>query len=294
MEKQAFNLNQHRTILKKDDISAIILNYDFNILSFNYWQQREYAFLPKQILDFYKLIIVEKGSFCCQFKNNQVIVHPHDCLLIPPYVTYSANCLDDEPVRFYFFDFQLQSKKDNQLPDFLNINQPICVSGIIQDAVLPIIKNALNSVKQREAGSYMLAKLSLERFFIEMYQRILPMHRANLVEPLTSNEEKTIVECMHYFANHLSSPIKVHELCNALHVSQSYLYKCISKTFNQSIQQAILDYKLKQSLIYLSQPYSIQEVALFCGFVSSYHFSRTFKEKYGLSPLKFKQSYFTE
>ena len=283
--------DQHRMPLKKDEISQTVLNYEFDILSFNDWQQREIAATPALVLDCYKLIIVEKGMIYLHFHHKDIYADEFDCVLIPPYTVYSAQCIGHQKVSFYFFDFQLNLKKRHILQDTLNLTEPFLVSDILHENTMVFLKQALQDVKEQRDGSYFSVMLSLKRFFIEIYKRFLSSSSIHS-HLLSSHDEQIIYQCLHYFAIHLSSPIKVQELCTHLHVSQSYLYQCFQRTFHMSVQQAILDYKLKQSLTLLSQPYTIQEVATACGFLSVHHFSKTFKEKFGLSPLKFKNNYF--
>lgn len=290
MKNYTYQKDLHRKILKKDEISQLVLNYDFDILSFNYWQERQYRAIHNNLLDYYRLILIEKGKFVFHIHQKTITLDAYDCLLLPPYLLYSAECIEEDTGSFFFYDFLLTTKKSQTSLNFLNLTQPLFVQDIISETTMNLVRRAFDEVNKQCIGSYLSVKLSLERFFIEIYKHALATQEMNLTT-LTTQEEKIIASCLQYFATHLSSPIKVKELCDALHISQSALYQCFHKTFHQSIQQTILDYKLKQSLAFMLQPYSIQEISSQCGFVSSYHFSKAFKQKFGLSPLNFKKSY---
>lgn len=82
--------------------------------------------------------------------------------------------------------------------------------------------------------------------------------------------------------SYISSEFKYHEY---------YLNSLFKKHTGTTIHKFIIDIRLKNSEELLSYSNrTIAEIASDCGFINANHFSRLFKEKKGISPLKFRNS----
>lgn len=92
-----------------------------------------------------------------------------------------------------------------------------------------------------------------------------------------------------YIHKHLSEPIKVETMSQAIGVSSNSLYKAFIAIFDKSPSQYILRLKVHQAeQLIKCHCYNIEEIARQLGFSSAYHFSKTFKEIRGISPKKYE------
>ena len=98
-----------------------------------------------------------------------------------------------------------------------------------------------------------------------------------------------IQKAMAYIHEHLSEPIKVETMSQAIGVSSNSLYKAFIAIFDKSPSQYILRLKVHQAeQLIKCHCYNIEEIARQLGFSSAYHFSKTFKEIRGISPKKYE------
>ena len=81
------------------------------------------------------------------------------------------------------------------------------------------------------------------------------------------------------------------ELAKQCHISEVYLRKLFSEKYGMTPKQFIIDIRLNKAKQLLGEEkMKISEVAERCGFGSSYHFCRTFKEHVGCTPSVYAQN----
>jgi len=104
---------------------------------------------------------------------------------------------------------------------------------------------------------------------------------------VTRNQAVTLVEVKYFIHRHLTDPkLSACMIAEALNVSKSYLYSLFQGE-NTTLNRYIWDLRLEKCRADLANPLhshrTITEIAFAWGFNNSTHFSRLFKERYGLS-----------
>lgn len=74
-------------------------------------------------------------------------------------------------------------------------------------------------------------------------------------------------------------PISVQDLADRVNLDRSYLYRQFKKRNNCSIQDYILEIRLRKAMWYLSEGYAVEETAALCGFNNLSNFFRQFKAR---------------
>lgn len=102
-------------------------------------------------------------------------------------------------------------------------------------------------------------------------------------------ENRTVAIAMRYIAFHYHEDISVQSLAKRCNVSTSYLHKLFIRQIGSSPYEAILDHRIKVAKIMLTgKAYTIEQVALRCGFHSLSRFSQCFKQRVGVTPGQFR------
>ncbi len=78
------------------------------------------------------------------------------------------------------------------------------------------------------------------------------------------------------------------ELLQAAGISHSTLLRLFKKHFNSSPHAFLISKRLERSTALLSTGCNVKEAARQCGFEDAAHFSRLFKKKFGMAPVKYK------
>lgn len=92
-----------------------------------------------------------------------------------------------------------------------------------------------------------------------------------------------------YILSHLSDAIKSDDLCDALYISKSSLFKHIKDETNMTLSNYILSVKIneaKELLKYTDS--SIGSISVYLGFSSQSHFNHAFKKFAGTTPINYR------
>ena len=82
----------------------------------------------------------------------------------------------------------------------------------------------------------------------------------------------------------------VAEMASMVYMSEGHLQMLYKKQYGISCMDDLINIRLQKATDYLCfTTHSVAEIAELCGYVSHEHFSRQFKTRYGVSPLKYRQ-----
>lgn len=94
--------------------------------------------------------------------------------------------------------------------------------------------------------------------------------------------------CDYIDANY-TRDIKIYDICRMLGVDRTYLFRAFKKKMGISMQQYLIQTRLSRAKQMLQQGYRVSETSAAAGYNDIFNFSKTFKKKYGLSPLQYKK-----
>ncbi|WP_261805702.1 AraC family transcriptional regulator [Lapidilactobacillus luobeiensis] len=93
-----------------------------------------------------------------------------------------------------------------------------------------------------------------------------------------------------YIDQNLAQGYNITDVCNALHLSRSYLYTLFQQYLTLSPQQYLVQARTNAAKnLLLTSDYSLALIAEAVGYKDQFVFSRAFKRATGLSPQKFRQ-----
>ena len=115
------------------------------------------------------------------------------------------------------------------------------------------------------------------------------------MEGLISDSRSMLsVKIERYIEEHLSERIYTLELCGKFFLSKNAIYELFRKEFNTTVNEFILQKRIKkaQKLLESELNLNITQISLLCGFSDYNYFIRSFKKHIGITPLKFRKSFF--
>ncbi|MDY4975622.1 MAG: AraC family transcriptional regulator [Clostridia bacterium] len=102
------------------------------------------------------------------------------------------------------------------------------------------------------------------------------------------NLDPIMSQALDYIDQHTQDPCRVEDLAAALYISKTTLYKKFKYFFNCSPKQYILDQKIQEAKLLLSQGVNTKITADRCGFNDYTNFIKAFTNATGISPKKYK------
>ena len=130
----------------------------------------------------------------------------------------------------------------------------------------------------------LLMRHALERVLFAMLEK-------NKMRPENNRFSPVVVKAIKYIKRHLSAQLTVTEIAEHVFVSTSTLSKRFKAELSMSVGEYVNDrimFEACQRL--LKTNLSILAISEKYGFSDQFYFSRRFKEKFGLSPLKYRKT----
>ncbi len=111
------------------------------------------------------------------------------------------------------------------------------------------------------------------------------------LDEYTSQSYTTFERCLSVIEQNYLTLSSVSDLAKACHVSTGYMSRIFKKFAEESPSEMLMRLKLNRAgELLLQQHLLIKEVADRIGYDDPYHFSRLFKQYYGMSPKHFRES----
>ncbi len=99
-----------------------------------------------------------------------------------------------------------------------------------------------------------------------------------------------VQEIIKYIEEHYAERISLAQISDSIYLSQSYASTLFKKETGKKFSSYLQEVRLEKSCeMLLDSRISIQEIAVRTGFFDAAHFSRVFKEWYGLSPAEYRK-----
>ncbi len=189
----------------------------------------------------------------------------------------------------------------------------ICAAGLV-DMAVPLLDGdeilgylMLGQLRTDDTLPKVTEAFSVDRELLKSYFDELPLFNEetvtsimNLASMLTkyimlerlissgANENAYIIR--QYIDSHLTDELSAESIADAVHMSLSGVYKCIHRVFSCTAGELIATRRIERAIPLLEKDkLSIEEVAGAVGFSDAAYFSRRFKKKMGVSPLKYRK-----
>lgn len=194
---------------------------------------------------------------------------------------------------------------DEQLPweymwiefDGLRVNEALSVTDLCKDA--PVYHS--HSKELRE-------KLAEEMLYIIHHPKEPPFHlighlylfldnllqsaKSTRIVPSGRMSDYYIKEAMNYIEQNFQNPITIEDIAAVCGINRSYFGKIFRNSVGQSPQEFLMNYRMVKATELLKlTSLSIADIGSAVGYENQLHFSRAFKNIYGVSPREWRNQH---
>ena len=267
------------------EITTLIAHhsYNFDKLRFEHYI-RNYKSVSSHWHEFYEItFVIASGESivtnqCTSFDNAAIIFcTPADIHSL------SYNTPSHENYIISFSDVIISEVVRTLMSDASGITIPISKKDIpFWLELFSIFENTYSKSKT----NYRLTALNILEFLI------LQIINSPLQVKKHSTENSKGIQCaISYIQKNFMKNITLKDLSEITYLSESYISYLFHKETGKSFSQYVNDIRLeKASHMLLYTGNSIADIAAYSGFNTTKHFQRCFKNKYGISPLKYRLS----
>lgn len=236
------------------------------------------AVRPNYILHY---ILKGKGRFTAG-KETYRLCAGQGFLIVPEVQTY-YEADRDEPWTYLWIGFAGE-KVEEYLQDLgLTSERPIfqCDCG---EELEQIVLTMLEKKDYTISNEYFLEGI-LYQFF-----SILAQHIEIAADRQTGNDNLYIRKAVEYIQNHYSYPLQIKEIADYVGINRSYLYTLFKEQFCLSPKEYLTNFRITRAAQLLEiTDLSIEGVAMSCGYQNTLIFSKTFKNRMGITPSVYKK-----
>lgn len=206
---------------------------------------------------------VSKGKGVVIKEHGEISVTAGQAFLIHPgeVVTYRADA--ENPWHYYWIGFDGKlSEKFRELDDVVDIPEHFFESIFM--------------CAEKDMCEYRVLNL-----LYEIYITLFSKYEVNADY---INQVKDYIKAF-YMQN-----ISVENIARSINLDRRYLTRIFKQRTGITIQEYIINKRIKASQTYLLQGYSVEKAALMSGYTDISSFSKIFKRKTGISPIQWKKN----
>jgi len=269
-----------------DSLSVYLSGLRFDIAYMTHWPQQDHKKLDHIVSTHIKVVLQAAGTAELTSQNAHFELAAGSVLFIPPYTVYSAHTHENVDSYELFFNIH-PILREQEFLGKMNLTEITHFPGLLPQPVFRSIHECYNAVQEKSVGSY----AQVQSLLLSLLVRFVRMQNAAGSVPAASLKEQAVIERLFdYLQEHMAEPVRVDQICEALQVSQSYLYRCSRDIMNCSTVQLITRYKMRHAKTLLKDPtLSIAEVADALGY-DPFYFSNQFKKSFHQSPTEYRKT----
>ncbi|MDD2431688.1 MAG: AraC family transcriptional regulator [Firmicutes bacterium] len=218
----------------------------------------------------------KKGSLICMTPGDDILVHPFNSSSPVKYMTVCVN-------KEFMQKIHQQTGGEG---DLLFKKPNNTYSHQLLEGIEALIYEVLN---YKNTNSLMIESLE-NRIAIQLLRD--SNSEFNEAGYTKQNLQDVVQKAIKYIETYYSSNITIRNICDAIYISPPHLQKVFLKCVGITPYQYIMDCRHRRAKEMLETTrLPIEEIARQCGFVNNAHFSTTFKQKEGMSPLAYRKSF---
>lgn len=271
---QNTSLNQQKTIVSESTGFSMQLLVDSSF--------------PQHKHEYYEIFYVLDGEVQHTLNGTAKTLSMGDCYLITPLDTHAISSPAPSSSRDFLISssifediLRLVTHSDNPLLFFNGHTNSVrfSVSELMElEAIALHYSSTADLIRKRGLGTELLIKV-LNKFFRQIDNET----------PSDSPVTQKILDLLNTSAG-IQGGIPF--ICETLQYSESYVYHSFKYHMGITLSQYIKDIRLKYIEYYLkTSNYSLLTIANLVGLESLSYLNRIFKEKYAMTPIKFKKRY---
>ena len=207
-----------------------------------------------------------------------------DAFLIMPNVITYYQADNDNPWTYVWIRFDGTKAKPYLSRCNLDSNNLVIHSDNINE-LKEIVISMLNHNKLSYSNEFFIQGKLFEFFSYLSKSDDVPYKKEK-----SKDNNLYVNKAMEYIINNYQNVVNVNEIADYLSLNRSYLTTIFKKALKVSPQKFLLMYRMKKAMeLLMNTDYTINQIAISCGYSNQLSFSKAFHKFQGLSPREFRK-----
>ena len=207
-----------------------------------------------------------------------------DAFLIMPNVITYYQADNDNPWTYVWIGFDGTKAKPYLSRCNLDSNNLVIHSDNINE-LKEIVTSMLNHNKLSYSNEFFIQGKLFEFFSYLSKSADVPYKKEK-----SKDNNLYVNKAMEYIINNYQNVVNVNEIADYLSLNRSYLTTIFKKALKVSPQEFLLMYRMKKAMeLLMNTDYTINQIAISCGYSNQLSFCKAFHKFQGLSPREFRK-----
>lgn len=251
--------------------------------------------IPVHWHDELEIIYVKRGSLNVNIAGESYVGKPGDAFVVSPGNLHFMGSQTGK-VDYYTFlfpikyiTFNAEDMLDREVLEPLNSGRHMIhpqigkTAGDICEELIDI-HQLKNSEAEQKIAAQLKTKMTLLQFILKMWQE------GFIKDNATSGRNTIEKEMVSYIQQNYTEKISLKEFGSQFHLSEKYISRYFKEHFHITLSQYVNHLRLEHARQLLQDTaLPITEVAMQSGYQNVSYFIRSFKETYGVPPLKYRK-----
>lgn len=252
-----------------------------------FYREEEQGFLFKgEAHTMYELTYVDRGQLHCVVDGNSYLLKQGQMMIFDPNQWHMQYTDLEITARFLTVSFDLDSELNLQLADrVFNLS-------VTEAAYL---KNLLREIDINDGFSGDFIRSNLKLVLLSVLRNTGTRKRQLKTPQAMRNENLIVSRTLQYIASHVYDKLSVEIVAKEVNVSASHLTALFHRQMQISPGEFIRRVKLEESKNLIREgKMNFTQIAMALNYSTIHHFSRQFKDNFGISPSEYAKSIKTE
>lgn len=250
-----------------------------------FYQEKERNFLFKgEQHKMFELTYVDKGSLHSVISGTDYVLEQGELMIYGPEQWHMQYSNGDTSVSFITITFEM---------DFADAAVLLNRKFTIGSGEVKILKKLMAETEQVYYLSDDMILCNLKEFILHILRLAVgSMDGAKLETTIYNNSSNEIVErALKYMTDHIYTKLTVASVSKTVNVSPAYLAALFKKCLQTTPSEYISKLKLEESKRLIREgKLNFTQISETLNFATIHHFSRRFKEKYGVTPTEYAKA----
>lgn len=263
--------------------------FDLNIYQYGYEKCDSLHSFGPSVRNHYLFhyVLSGKGTLIASGKNNEDVkyeIKPHEGFLIFPdqVTTYMAD--QDEPWEYVWVEFDGLIVKDAIAATGLSMDEPIYIPEN-ENTIIEIEKTLTDLIKTKSKTPY---KKIGQLYYLFDNLSIPEKKRPTTISDKVS--DYYVTEMINFIENHFEEDITIEDMANHLNLSRGHINKIFKQFTGKTPKEFLTRLRMtKATHLLKTTKLPIGEIGAQIGYNNQLHFSRAFKNYFGISPKMWRQ-----
>ncbi len=226
--------------------------------------------------EYYEIEYIQSGQGIYTINNTEYAVSPGTLVFLTP-IDFSSLHADEGEMAILNISFSESWISDKIISDISTYSVINSYPSFLCEKIFDELKN-----EREYASSYI-------RFLLGCIL-IDAVRCAKSSEQASAKSNNVVSDMLSYVHTHFRDDPSLTELSAHVGLSPNYLSKLFHANVGKTYKAYVVGLKLNYAATMLTQTdTAVTDICYLCGFNSLAHFLRVFKEKYGMSPMKYRQ-----